>query len=101
MLLAVPGVAAAQSDSGAPQLGVGYSVLHEELDGEKFWDQGFSGDMTFVFGGTNGARLGAIGQFTTHRNSDFDDNLWACTRRLARVVWHRRRRAVRADAARH
>src|SRR4029453_16724929 len=77
MLMAVPGVAAAQSDSGAPQLGVGYSVLHEELDGEKFWDQGFSGDMTFVFGGTNGARLGAIGQFTTHRNSDFDDNLWA------------------------
>ena len=75
-LLAVPGRAAAQSDSGAPQLGVGYSVLHEELDGEKFWDHGFTGDMTFVFGGTNGARVGAIGQFTTHRNSDFDDNLW-------------------------
>jgi hypothetical protein len=76
-LLISPAAAFAQSDSGAPQLGVGYSVLHEDLDGEKFWDQGVSGDMTFVFGGTNGARLGAIGQFTTHRNPDFDDNLWA------------------------
>ena len=77
VLLASPGLAEAQTDSGAPQISAGYSVLHESLDGDGFWDHGFTGDAVFVFGGTNGARLGAVGQFTTHRNSDFDDRLVA------------------------
>jgi hypothetical protein len=76
-LLAVPGLAEAQADSGAPQISAGYSVLHESLDGRNFWDHGFAGDAVFVFGGSNAARLGAVGQFTTHRNSEFDDRLIA------------------------
>jgi hypothetical protein len=76
-LLVRPGLAQAQSDSGAPQISAGYSALHETLDGEGFWDHGFTGDAVFVFGGANRARLGAVAQFTTHRNSDFDDRLWA------------------------
>ncbi|MGH9385828.1 MAG: hypothetical protein ACRD2N_16240 [Vicinamibacterales bacterium] len=77
VLLAGPALAEAQSDSGAPQLSAGYSALHESLDGEGFWDNGFTGDAVFVFGGRNSARLGAVAQFTTHRNSDFDDTLVA------------------------
>ena len=76
-LVASPRLAAAQADSGAPQISAGYSALHESLDGQNFWDHGFTGDAVFVFGGTNGARLGAVGQFTTHHNSDFDDQLIA------------------------
>ena len=76
-ILFSPTLALAQSDSGAPQLSAGYSVLHESLDGENFWDHGFTGDAVFVFGGANSARLGAVAQYTTHRNSDFDDSLWA------------------------
>lgn len=76
-VIAWPGVAAAQSDSGAPQISAGYSALHESLDGEGFWDHGFTGDAVFVFGGVNRARLGAVAQFSTHRNSDFDDRLVA------------------------
>jgi hypothetical protein len=77
MLLALPGPADAQSDSGAPQVSAGYSALHESLEGQGYWDHGFTGDAVFVFGGANAARLGAVGQFTTHRNSDFDDRLIA------------------------
>lgn len=77
VLLAWPGLAHAQSDSGAPQVSAGYSALHESLDGQDFWDNGFSGDAVFVFGGANRARLGAVAQFTTHRNPDFDDRLLA------------------------
>lgn len=76
-LLAWPRLAQAQSDSGAPQVSVGYSALHESLDGDNFWDNGFGGDAVFVFGGKNRARLGTVAQFTTHRNSDFDDRLVA------------------------
>ena len=76
-LLAWPGLAQAQSDSGAPQLSAGYSALHETLDGEEFWDNGFAGDAVFVVGGWNRARVGAVAQFTTHRNADFDDRLVA------------------------
>jgi hypothetical protein len=77
VLLASPKLAVAQTDSGAPQISAGYSALHESLEGDDFWDHGFTGDAVFVFGGANRARLGAVGQFTTHRNSDFDDRLIA------------------------
>lgn len=77
VFLALPGLAEAQADSGAPQISAGFSSLHESLDGEGFWDNGFTGDAVFVFGGANRARLGAVGQFTTHRNSDFDDRIIA------------------------
>ena len=76
-ILFAPTLSFAQSDSGAPQLSAGYSSLHESLEGDNFWDHGFTGDAVFVFGGANSARLGAVGQFTTHRNSEFDDSLWA------------------------
>lgn len=57
------------------QAGAGYTVLHESLDDERFWDHGFRADLFFPFMTVGAGDLGAVGEFTLNRNSEFADNL--------------------------